>query len=164
MRRFYKLPGNHNENRMDKNDRYLQASPVKPPFDINGSRPALRCAASWPMCAAYRAGAARLNNHEGGIDFQDSSAGRILARRRRLISAVRVSAKVAVTSAGLAIRIRSQPEASEISNGRMASRKSRLARLRWTAVPLVLPAATPTRTCWVEVSLACATSTTSGWA
>lgn len=149
---------------MDKNGRYSRASRATPPFDINGSKPVQPCAASLPGYAANHAGAAHENNHGDGIDFQDSSAGRILARRRRLISAVRVSAKVAVTSAGLAIRIKSQPEASEISNGRMASRKSRLARLRWTAVPLVLPAATPTRTCWVEVSLACATSTTSGWA
>ena len=59
-----------------------------------------------------------------------SSAESSLARVRRLVNAERVSARVEVTSAGLAIRIRSQPEAMEGIRLRMASRKSRFARLR----------------------------------
>lgn len=149
---------------MDKNGRYSQAGPGKPPFDINESKPAQQCAASLPACGACLAGAAHENNHAGENGLQDSFTGRILARCRRLRSAERVSSKVAVTSAGLAIRTKSQPEAREGSRGRMASRKSRLARLRWTAVPVVFPAATPILIGCDGFSLACATNTTSGWA
>ena len=60
----------------------------------------------------------------------DSSAVSNLARLRRLVNAERVSANVAVTSAGRAIRIKSQPEAMEGMRVRMASRRSRFARLR----------------------------------
>jgi hypothetical protein len=75
---------------------------------------------------------------------------------------VRVSSNEADESPVRAIKIKSQPEAREGSKVRMASRRSRLARLRCTALPVDLPAATPTRTC--GESLAWATNTTSGWA
>ncbi len=79
MRHTYKLLDSHNGNRTDKNGRYLRASPGIPPFDINESRPAQQCAASLPVCAAYRANAAHESNHGDGIGFQDSSEG--LVRR-----------------------------------------------------------------------------------
>src|SRR5512143_2740616 len=44
----------------------------------------------------------------------------------------------------------------------MAARSRRFARLRFTAVPTVRPAATPT--CTSDTSFALATSTTRGWA
>jgi hypothetical protein len=94
---------------------------------------------------------------------EDSSAMSSLARLRRLVNAERVSFRVAFTSAGRAIKIRSQPEAIEGMSVRMASRSNRFARLRWTAVPVVFPAVIPTFKCSF-VSLACATNTTSGWA
>ena len=151
---------------MDKSGRCLRAGPVKLPFDINESRPAQQCAASSPDYAACPANVVHESNRVNGIpvQVQGSSVEMIFARRRRASRAEWVSSKVAVTSPGRAINTRSQPEAREASMGRMASRKSRLARLRWTAVPVVLPAATPTLIWWEEASLACTTNTTSGWA
>lgn len=94
---------------------------------------------------------------------EGSSLVRSLARVRRFTNAERVSVRLAVTSAGLAIRIRSQPEAMEGIRLRIASRSSRFARFRWTAVPVVFPAVMPIFRCSF-VSLARATNTTSGWA
>jgi len=152
---------------MGRTDRYLPVLVGKPPFDISASAPAQKYEACSLSCEAYPASAARANNHAGGIvlQLQDSfTTGMIFARCNTLLSAERVSVKDAETSPGLAIRIKSQPEPSDGSSGRMASRKSRLARFRSTAFPTVFPAATPTLSEVVLLFLCLATNTTSGWA
>lgn len=151
---------------MDRTGRYLQEAPVISPFDINESMPAQGCVAYFPMSAAYHAGAVHGSNRANGIALQvlDSSTGRkSLARLNRFVNAERVSVRVAVTSPGRAIRIKSQPVAREGINGRIASRRRRFALFRWIAVPVVFPAATPIRIRSCD-SQACATNTTSGWA
>src|SRR5688572_20493746 len=163
MLHIYKLPDTRNANRKDKNGKYFQVNPEKLPFDINESKPTRQYAANSISCEADLANEVRLNNHVNGsaVQFQDSFTGMLrnkFARWKRFVNAERVSSRVEVTSAGRAIKIRSQPEASVGSKGRMASRKSLLARLRSTAVPAVLPADTPTRKVSFD-SFACATNT-----
>ena len=84
------------------------------------------------------------------------------ARRSKPISAWRISRKEAAGNEGRAIKIKSQLGSKSGNNGRIASRKRRLALFRWTAPPTDRPAVTPTRT--LGASLVCTTNTTNGWA
>src|SRR5690242_13708622 len=106
--------------------------------------PARQYAASSILCAAGHESRVRASNRADGMFLQDPFDEINFARRRRAVTASLVSDREAATSLGLAIRIRSQPEARAGSMGRITSRSSRLARLRDMAVPTVFPAVTPT--------------------
>jgi len=132
-------------------------------FDIAESMPAPPSAPSSAAYAAGRAGAAHWGNRSASKIQLSSVRDMICARRSRLVSTWRISCKAFEgRSAGLAIKIKSQPGSKSGSNGRIASRKRRLALFRCTAPPTDLPAVTPTRT--LGASLACTTNTTNGWA
>ena len=162
VRHACRWPDIHNVSRKDKSGRCSPVNLLKASFDTNGSVITQRYAVDSISYAAYRADVVRSSNRVS--EFQDSFIGVLIicARCKRFSSAWRVSCKVAVESPARAIRIKSRFGAMFGINVRIASRNSRFARLRITAVPTDLPAATPTRTCgW---SFFFTINTTSGWA
>jgi len=155
-------PGTRSENRTDKTGMSPLADHARWFFDTTESRPIPPGAPNSAACAAGRAVEARRDNHLVGKTHDSSDRGMICARRSRLVSAWWMSCKDEESSAGRAIRIRSQPGINWGNNERIASRKRRLALFRCTAPPTDRPAVTPTRT--LGASLACTTNTTNGWA
>jgi len=155
-------PDTRNENMKDKTGMSPLAGHARWFFDTTESTLIPPGAPNSAACVAGCADAAHWDNRLVGEIHDSLDKGVICARRSRLVSAWRMSCKDEESSAGRAIRIRSQPGSNWGNNGRIASRRRRLALFRCTAPPTDRPAVTPTRT--LGASLACTTNTTNGWA
>ena len=147
---------------MDKTDMFPPEGQARWFFDIAES---MTVSPDEPNSAVYAAGHAGVAHWDNlWVSKIQLSLERdvICARRSKLVSTWRISCKDLEGSAERAIKIKSQPGSKSGSNGRIASRKRRLALFRCTAPPTDRPAVTPTRT--LGASLVCTTNTTNGWA
>jgi hypothetical protein len=162
MRHIYRWPDTRSENRTDRTGKFPLAGHAIWSFDTSELTPRLPGAPSSAACAEGRADVAHWDNRPVGEIHDSFVRDMIFARRSRLARARWMPCKGEDRSAGRAIRIRSQPGINWGNNGRIASRRRRLALFRCTAPPTDRPAVTPTRT--LGASLACTTNTTNGWA